>query len=246
MHFATLLNLVMLVATAAAIPQPNSFVFMLDQKNFQAASTVNGKVGADDPSHATSATDAANFINFCSGKTLTNGSQNPNGSCNGIVMGEIPAKINMVSSIITYPAPGQVLAPNTTFTVTINVRNFIPGSFTNPASTYYSAPQILKDGKVVGHVHIVIQKLGDNNWSTTTAPDANTFAFFKGLSDAGDGNGNLQTEVGGGLGPGFYRVCTMVSAANHQPVLMPVAQRGAHDDCTKFSVKKISGGVDSY
>ncbi|KAI5790022.1 hypothetical protein FPQ18DRAFT_40325 [Pyronema domesticum] len=160
-------------------------------------------------------------------------------------MGEIPAKANMVSTIITYPAPGEVLAPKTTFTVKINVRNFVPGSFTNPDTTYYSAPQMLKDGKVLGHVHIVIQKLGDDNWAATNALDATGFAFFKGINDAGDGNGNLQTEVGGGLGPGFYRVCTMASAANHQPALMPVAQRGAQDDCTKFSVKKVGGSVDS-
>jgi hypothetical protein len=28
--------------------------------------------------------DEANFINFCSGETLTNGLQNRDGSCNGI------------------------------------------------------------------------------------------------------------------------------------------------------------------
>lgn len=28
----------------------------------------------------------------------------------------------------------------------------------------------------------------------------------------------------------------MASASNHQPVLMPVAQRGTADDCTKFTV----------
>jgi transcription initiation factor TFIID subunit 15 len=46
----------------------------------------------------------------------------------------------------------------------------------------------------------------------------------------------LQTTVKGGLPKGFYRVCTIVAAANHQPVLMPVAQRGSQDDCTKFIV----------
>jgi hypothetical protein len=32
----------------------------------------------------TSTSDAANFINFCTGKTLTNGLQVKGGSCNGI------------------------------------------------------------------------------------------------------------------------------------------------------------------
>jgi len=49
-------------------------------------------------------------------------------------------------------------------------------------------------------------------------------------------NGQLSVTVTGGLPAGLYRVCTMASAANHQSVLMPVAQRGAQDDCTKFSV----------
>lgn len=40
----------------------------------------------------------------------------------------------------------------------------------------------------------------------------------------------------GGLPAGNYRVCTMTSSSNHQPVLMPVAQRGAQDDCQKFVV----------
>jgi transcription initiation factor TFIID subunit 15 len=49
-------------------------------------------------------------------------------------------------------------------------------------------------------------------------------------------DGKLSVAVTGGLPAGFYRVCTMSSASNHQAVLMPVAQRGAQDDCTKFSV----------
>jgi transcription initiation factor TFIID subunit 15 len=34
----------------------------------------------------------------------------------------------------------------------------------------------------------------------------------------------------------------MTSSSNHQPVLMPVAQRGAQDDCQKFSVGQGNGG----
>jgi len=33
----------------------------------------------------------------------------------------------------------------------------------------------------------------------------------------------LSATVGGGLPVGVYRVCTMTSASNHQPVLMPVS-----------------------
>ena len=34
----------------------------------------------------------------------------------------------------------------------------------------------------------------------------------------------------------------MNSASNHQPVLMPIAQRGAQDDCTKFTIGQGNGG----
>jgi transcription initiation factor TFIID subunit 15 len=65
--------------------------------------------------------------------------------------------------------------------------------------------------------------------------DATTFVFFKGVDNAEE-DGKLSVAVTGGLPAGLYRVCTMSSASNHQSVLMPVAQRGAQDDCTKFSV----------
>lgn len=44
-------------------------------------------LGAED-GQALSTTSKNNFINFCDGKTLTNGLQITDGSCNGIVMGE--------------------------------------------------------------------------------------------------------------------------------------------------------------
>lgn len=104
----------------------------------------------------------------------------------------------------------------------------------DPANTYYAAPQQLKGGKVVGHTHITIQKLDALN--TKQAPAADVFEFFKGINDPGDGKGNLEAVVTDGLPAGIYRICTLSSASNHQPVIMPIAQRGAQDDCTKFTV----------
>lgn len=150
-------------------------------------------------------------------------------------MGDIPASTNMISSIITNPAPGDTLAANTNFTVDVQVTNLEAGVFTNPLLTYYSAPQALKNGNIIGHTHVTIQSLG-NSLTVSTPPDPQTFAFFKGINDAGNGNGLLSATVAGGLPAGAYRVCTLTSAANHQPVLMPVAQRGSQDDCTKFLV----------
>jgi transcription initiation factor TFIID subunit 15 len=157
-------------------------------------------------------------------------------------MGDIPASTNMISTIITNPAPGDTVPANTNFTVNLQVLNLEAGSFTNPDTTYYAAPQALKNGNIVGHTHITIQSLGDSI-TTSTPPDPAVFAFFKGVNDDGNGQGGLNATVAGGLAAGAYRVCTMTSASNHQPVLMPVAQRGAQDDCTKFVV--TDGGAAS-
>ncbi len=156
-------------------------------------------------------------------------------------MGRLPAKANMVSSIILSPQPGDKLAANTTFTVALQTRHLHAGFLVNPAVSYYTAPQDLDEtsGYVVGHCHITIQDIGALR--ATTPPDASTFAFFKGVDDAGDGNGLLRATVAGGLPPGAYRVCTMIAAQNHQPVTMPIAQRGAQDDCTKFEVVASTG-----
>ena len=167
--------------------------------------------------------DPENFINFCgtSGQQLTNGTQITDGSCNGVVMGEIPSKANMISTIITFPQSGSTIPPNQPFNVSLQVSNLVAGSFTNPDTTYYSAPQTLKGGKIVGHTHITVQSLASMN--TNTAPDPTVFAFFKGVNDAGNGDGGLSAPVASGLPAGYYRVCTMTSASNHQPVLMPVS-----------------------
>ena len=164
-----------------------------------------------------------------------------------IVMGDIPAKTNMVSTIITSPGPGQDLTEKQTFDVTLQVSNLEAGSFTNPDVTYYGAPQTLKGGNIVGHTHITIQSLG-GSLTPNVAPDPTIFAFFKGVNDAGDGKGGLKATVAGGLPAGNYRVCTMSSASNHQPVLMPVAQYVVLTllDCLIFSgVLRLINMIDA-
>ncbi|ORY70941.1 uncharacterized protein BCR38DRAFT_381082 [Pseudomassariella vexata] len=175
------------------------------------------------------------FVNYCAGETLTNGKQVLEGSCNSIPHGNIPAKKNMISSILLSPKAGEQLPAETDFIIQVQTLNLAAGSFSDPATAYYAAPQDLKDGKVIGHTHFTVQDLGDN-LNPQQPPDPTTFKFFKGINDEGDGNGLLQATVPGGLPAGNYRVCTLTAAANHQPVLMPVAQRGSSDDCTKFTV----------
>ncbi|KAK3355172.1 hypothetical protein B0H65DRAFT_38832 [Neurospora tetraspora] len=200
----------------------------------------SGSAAAD--GQVNSKTDNANFINFCNGQTLTNGLQIKTGSCNGIPMGKIPSTDKMISTVVLNPKNNDNLQAGKTFTVKVKLSNIALGSFTNATSTYYSAPQDLDgSGKVIGHTHVTVQNTG-NTLNPTEPLDATQFVFFKGINDAGDGQGTLSTDVTGGLPAGNYRICTMTSAANHQPVLMPVAQRGSQEDCRYFTVSNNGGG----
>ncbi|OCL11510.1 hypothetical protein AOQ84DRAFT_373885 [Glonium stellatum] len=219
----------------------NAADLALNPANVQSNSDTTGLSGTVEAGQAASATDPANFINFCTGKTLTNGLQVTGGSCNGIVMGDIPSSSQMISATMINPKDGDVVEQNSNITFQVQLENLVAGSFTNPDVTYYAAPQALSGGKIVGHTHITVQSLGQN-FFPTSPPDPAVFSFFKGINDAGNGNGLLSATLAGGLPIGFYRVCSMTSASNHQPVLMPVAQRGAQDDCARFQVAAQASG----
>ncbi|RSL57229.1 hypothetical protein CEP53_006550 [Fusarium sp. AF-6] len=210
----------------------------LDPDLIQSASAKTGQEPGTEgikPGQAPSATDANNFINFCKGQQITNGVQVKSGSCNPIPMGRIPATSNMISAMITSPQAGETLTAGTTFNVQVQTSHLRAGNFVNPTTNYYTAPQDLdQNGDIIGHCHVTIQDIG--SLKSTTPPDPSRFVFFKGIDDDGNGQGLLQAVVEGGLPAGVYRVCTMIAAQNHQPVTMPVAQRGAQDDCTKFEV----------
>ncbi|PVI04789.1 hypothetical protein DM02DRAFT_555581 [Periconia macrospinosa] len=210
----------------------------LNNDLIQSASALTGQEAGTEgikPGQAPSATDKANFINFCQGQEITNGQQIKTGSCNGIPMGKIPAQTNMITAVITNPKVGVKIPSDTTFTIDVQTKHLSAGFFTNPTTNYYTAPQDLdKNGDIIGHCHVTVQDIG--SFQATNPPDPTTFAFFKGIDDNGNGNGLLSATVTDGLPVGIYRVCTMISAQNHQPVNMPVAQRGAQDDCTKFEV----------
>lgn len=156
------------------------------------------------------------------------------GSCNPTPMGDLPSTDNMISTVITYPLPGDTVTADQDFTVSIQTHNLATGYFTNPLVTYYSAPQSLDEsGRVRGHSHLVIQSL--DCMRTTTPPPPTEFVWFAGVNDKSE-DGALSAPVEGGLPAGAYRLCTLVAAANHQPVLMPVPQRGGQDDCVRFEV----------
>ncbi|KAF9456794.1 hypothetical protein BDZ94DRAFT_1274740 [Collybia nuda] len=185
-----------------------------------------------------SLTSSNNFINFCKTVNLpiTNGAQVTDGSCNPAPMGVIPSTKNMPSSKFVSPLNGATIAPNTKFTIEMAVRNMETGNFVNAQQNYFAAPQQLNgQGIIRGHSHVVIESL--TSLEQTTPTDPNVFAFFKGLNGKANGQGILTADVDKGLPAGVYKLSSINSAANHQPVLAPIAQHGSLDDAIYFTVK---------
>ena len=178
-----------------------------------------------------SITSTNNFINFClqfPDKAKTNGQQVLEGSCNQTPMGVIAAQDLMPAAKFVTPPNGATIPADQTFTVKVAIRNMELGHFTNPTTTFHMAPQrVNAQGVVIGHCHVTIQRL--QSLDQTEPLNSKEFAFFKGLNDKTT-DGTLSVEVPGGLPAGVYRAATIVAAANHQPALVAVAQRGSLDD----------------
>jgi len=186
-----------------------------------------------------SSTSTNNYINFCAltlpQVPLTNGQQITTGSCNPAPIGLIPSVANMPSAKFLNPKNGDTIAANTDFTAQLNVANFQTGVFTNAQKTYFAAPQTLNaQGQIIGHTHIVIEKL--SSLTQTDATDPTTFTFFKGV-DAPASGGVASADVTAGVPAGAYRICSINSSSNHQPVIVPIAQHGTLDDCSYFTAK---------
>jgi hypothetical protein len=185
-----------------------------------------------------SLTSPNNFINFCltvPNLPITNGKQIKTGSCNPAPMGVIPSTDNMPSCKFIFPQNGDTsLAANTAFTIKMAIQNLQSGAFVNAQENYLAAPQqVNAGGDIIGHSHFVVQALVALN--QITPPDSNDFTFFKGVDTAAV-NGVLSVEVTAGLPAGFYKLSSINTAANHQPVLVPIAQHGSLDDVVYFTV----------
>jgi hypothetical protein len=138
---------------------------------------------------------------------------------------------------------GTVTA-NQNFTIKLAIQNLETGNFVNPNSNYFAAPQQLNaQGQIIGHSHVVVEPL--QSLTQTTPLDPKKFSFFKGLNAAAQG-GVLEATVAGGLPPGTYKVSTINTAANHQPVLVPVAQHGSLDDVVYVSQSAIFDNTQIY
>ncbi|KAI5120560.1 hypothetical protein M0805_000288 [Coniferiporia weirii] len=190
-----------------------------------------------------SLTSTNNFINFCLtvNKPITNGQQIQTGSCNPAPMGVIAATTNMPSSKFVFPPNGGSVVEGQAFTIQMAINNIETGNFVNADSNYYSAPQQVNSaGDIIGHSHVVIEALSSLDQTTTTSPG--TFAFFKGINGAAV-NGVVTADVTDGLPAGVYRMASINAAANHQPVLVAVAQHGSLDDMVYFTVTSNSTGA---
>ncbi|KAJ3751059.1 hypothetical protein DFH05DRAFT_1469754 [Lentinula detonsa] len=190
-----------------------------------------------------------NFINYCLTQgdlPITSGKQITTGSCNPAPIGTIPSVQNMPSAKFSNPANGATIPADTAFTITMNINNLDTGNFVNANENYFAAPQQLNaQGQIIGHTHFVVEALSD--LAQTTPTDPQKFAFFKGVNTAAV-NGAVSVEVSAtnttvpsGLPAGTYRLCSINSSSNHQPVIVPIAQHGSLDDCVYFTA--TNGGT---
>ncbi|KAI9097066.1 hypothetical protein DFS34DRAFT_580891 [Phlyctochytrium arcticum] len=175
---------------------------------------------------------------FCkeSGLLPSDGTQIRNGSCSSLPQGAIPSVDNMISSIIVEPENGGTVDGSKNITVTTIYDNLDTGFFSDPQTAYYKIPQTLNaDGKIQGHSHITVQGLG----SADQPPSAKIFSFFQGLNSRADDGRTLSVAIPANTikTNGLYRICSLSAANSHQPTIMPVAQRGAQDDCIRVTIK---------
>jgi hypothetical protein len=193
---------------------------------------LNNGQSVQEPGQVASLTSGNNFINFCAitlpAVPITNGLQISTGSCNPTPMGLIPSTANMPSAKFTFPQNFGSVPANQPFTISLAIQGMETGFFVNANENYFAAPQQLsKAGQVIGHSHVVVEALSSFTQSNPTNP--NKFAFFKGLNAAAQ-NGILTANVTAGLPAGTYKVSSINTAANHQPILVPIAQHGSLDD----------------
>jgi hypothetical protein len=254
----SLVTLFAVVPAAFAIPGP---AWIRRQDDAQSSLTLDpavispglaqdGQGDNPDPAQVRSLTSKNNFINFCltQNTALTNGQQIVEGSCNPTPMGRIISLDVSPSSKFVFPKnTDSSLQPNQAFVIQMKVSNMALGNFVNAQSNYYAAPQQVNgQGVVIGHTHVVIEPLP--SFDTTEPLNPLTFAFFKGVNGAANGDGIVTANVDKGVPAGFYRLCSINTASNHQPVLVSNAQHGSLDDCVYFAVGqgddpfKLKGG----
>ena len=154
---------------------------------------------------------------------------NPIPNCHNTVQGLIPPNNKMPSTLIISPPSNANLTSSTGFQIKLLTTNFQGGlPLTDLNAKHLTQPQLLSsNNEIMGFIKIVIQPI-----SGQSVPDAKTVSFFKqlGVNNEITVNKNeIETK-------GVHRICTMLSSSSGQPVIMPVAQRGAQDDCIRVNI----------
>ncbi|KAK1229449.1 hypothetical protein PQX77_007497 [Marasmius sp. AFHP31] len=186
--------------------------------------------------YATSLISSNNFINFCAtvNLPLTNGTQVEGGSCNAAPIGVLASTDHIPFLKFQFPLNRATLMRNVPFTIQFTVHNLIIGTAINAEVNYLAAPQQTDlDGSILGHSAVVIEKL--ESLDDTTPTDPQVFKFFLG-THVQDSNGLNAMNVTTGLAEGFYRISSITTNANLQPITVPLLQHGAIDDAVYFTV----------
>lgn len=139
----------------------------------------------------------------------------------------------MPSSKFISPENLGTVKANENFTIEMAISNLETGKFVNPDASYFAAPQQLNSQNlIIGHSHFVIQPM--SSFQDPKPLDPKKFAFFTAANTPAV-NGVLSATVKGGLPVGNYKLSSINTAANHQPVLVPIAQHGSLDDAIYVS-----------
>ncbi|KAF9491933.1 hypothetical protein BDN71DRAFT_1452243 [Pleurotus eryngii] len=224
-----------IISAAVNTQDSSQSSLILDPKVISSAFASAGK-GAS-PGITGSLTSSNNFINYClslEDTQLTNGEIVLAGSCNPVPMGVLPDVDHMPSSKFTYPKNGDNIPAGKTFTISLAVNNLQTGSLANPQKSFLAAPQqVNAQGLIIGHAKVVIEAL--TGFNQTSPTDPTKFAFFEHIGSQAQG-GILTASVNKGLPDGYYRLSSMLSATNSQPIVVPLLQPGIEDDTVYFTV----------
>jgi len=183
----------------------------------------------------------ANNVCGASSLSATGGKQSALRSCSATQLGELPDANHMPSTFIAQPKYFEVISRGKSFTILVRTRGFEGGNLANPDTEYFSFSQQLNKGGIIkGHASVVIQRVNESAPSSSPSPKGNAnppnpeqIAFFQEISSAAN---EFTVSVPGIASLGVHRICVDLFSFSRQPVVMPVAQRGAQSDCSRVVI----------
>jgi hypothetical protein len=207
------------------------------------ADTTTDTTAADDGAADTTDTTAADSTDTTGAQDdgAEDAAADPNGNVNDLPLnsgvqtgtvfndtpyGEIPGNTPQV--LILRPGSGRIVPLNRELNVRVRFKNFLPGTFSDPASEYGKGTQRLdENGFLNGHNHACIQRVARDGSVPGERCDSFVVMSQEGTSDILTGIGPPLTQTG------RYRVCIDAAAGNHYPAARAFAQRGGPVDCVR-------------